>query len=184
MRKTACAILTLVLCLSLLVPAAAAAQAEDACTAMATNNAIVVSNSTDTPDAHLVRPAVYKIEGYNYFKLRDVAMLLNGSERQFAVEYDEASKSISITTGLAYRAVGGELTGTAGESRSAAVSNNPVSIDGSAVTLTAFKIDGENYFKLRDLGEALDFCVGYDDELKTVFISGAKGYEKESEAGS
>ena len=111
-------------------------------------------------------------------------MLLNGSEKQFAVDYDETAKTVSITTGQAYRAVGGELTGTAGVSRSAAVSHNPVSIDGRTVTLTAFKIDGENYFKLRDLGEALDFYVGYDDELKTVFISGAKGYEKESEADS
>ena len=48
-----------------------------------------------------------------------------------------------------------------------------------SVTLTVFKIDGANYFKLRDLGRALDFHVGYDNETKTVCISGAHGYAAE-----
>ena len=73
------------LCLSLLVPTQAAAHSDGACSAIATNNTIVVSNSTDQPDAHVVHPAVYKIEGENYFKLRDLAMLLKGSAKQFAV---------------------------------------------------------------------------------------------------
>ena len=151
--------------------------------AAATNNTIVVSSSVDRPDAHVVHPAVYKIEGANYFKLRDVAMLLNGSGKQFAVEYDDAEKSVSITSGKPYTAIGGELTGAAAETASARPTNNGIFIDGEAVTLTVFKINGANYFKLRDLGKALDFRVGYDDETKTVFISGARGYETAESIG-
>ena len=46
-----------------------------------------------------------------------------------------------------------------------------------------YKIEGANYFKLRDLGRALNFHVGYDDGTKTVFISGGKGYEEEEAPG-
>ena len=179
MKKWYSAVLIIALCLSLLIPTPAAAQGEDTRPAMATNNAIVVSSGTDTPDAHLVHPAVYKIDGCNYFRLRDVALLLNGSGKQFAVEYDGASGSVMITTGKPYIAIGGELTGAAAESCSAAISRDIVQIDGDPVTFTVFKIDGANYFRLRDLGKALDFRVGYDDETKTVSISGARGYEEE-----
>lgn len=182
MKKLCSVILTLVLCLALFSPAMAVnAQPEGTYPAIATNNAIVVSNSTDEPDAHLVYPAVYKIDGANYFKLRDLAMLLNGSAKQFAVDYDAAAGAVSITTGKPYTAIGVELTGTAAESGSAIISNNTILIDGVSATLTVFKIDGANYFKLRDLGKALDFYVGYNDDMKTVTISGAKGYDTESD---
>ena len=182
MKKLCSVLLTIVLCLALLSPAMAAdAQSEETYPAIATNNAIVVSNSAAEPDAHLVYPAVYKIDGANYFKLRDLAMILNGSAKQFAVDYDAAAGAVSITTGKPYTAIGGELTGTAAESGSAIISNNTILIDGVSATLTVYKIDGANYFKLRDLGKALDFFVGYDDEMKTVTISGAKGYDMESD---
>lgn len=176
MKKTLSAVLALALCLALAIPSAAA-QTGRTYAAIATNNTIVVSNSTAAPDAHVVSPAVYKIEGYNYFKLRDAAMLLNGSDRQFAVDYDEGTGSVSITSGRPYAPIGGELTGAAAATADAMVSNNSIIIDGSPVTLTAFKIAGANYFRLRDLGKALDFRVGYDDAMKTVSISGARGYD-------
>ena len=167
------------LCLAL--GAQAAAQPEESFSAAATNNMIVVSGITDKPDAHPVRPAVYKIEGANYFRLRDLAMVLSGSTKQFAVDYDDTAKTVAITTGRPYRAIGGELSGTAAESCRAVISNNVIRIDGVPVTLRVFKIDGANYFRLRDLGKALDFFVGYDDEVKAVFISGARGYEEETD---
>ena len=178
MRKPYSVVLTLALCLALFSPAAAAnEQSEETYHAIATNNAIVVSNSTDLPDAHLVKPAVYKIDGANYFKLRDLAMILTGSAKQFAVDYDDSVGEVSITTGKPYAAIGGELTGSAAERSSAVISDNTILVDGVSVTLKVFKIDGANYFKLRDLGKLLDFHVGYNSEMKTVTISGAKGYD-------
>lgn len=179
MGKRFSAVTAAILCLAFLLPTVSA-RAEENVPATATNNMIVVSNGTEAPDAHPVHPAVYKIGGSNYFKLRDLAMLLNGSGRQFSVDYDDASKSVSITTGKPYAAVGGELTGSAAERCGAAVSNDVVLINGDPAALTVYKIDGANYFKLRDLGKALDFHVGYDDESKIVYISGARGYEEEN----
>ncbi len=185
MKKLCAAALALALCLALLVPAAAAGP-ETGYTpraAKATNNTIVVSNSADVPDAHVVRPAVYKIDGDNYFRLRDLAMLLRGSAREFAVDYDEAAKTVSITSGRPYAPIGGELSGAASEIGSAIPTNNAIRVNGESASLTAFKIGGDNYFRLRDLGEALDFYVGYSEAMKTVYISGARGYEKEDEPG-
>ena len=76
MKKICTAALALSLCFALLIPAAAAGSAIGFTprAAMATNNMIVVSNSTNTPDAHVVHPAVYKIEGDNFFRLRDLVL--------------------------------------------------------------------------------------------------------------
>ncbi|MBQ7566840.1 MAG: hypothetical protein IJT18_06940 [Oscillospiraceae bacterium] len=175
MRKLFSALM-LPVCLALVISAAVAAQPGAAYPAAATNDAVVVSNSSDVPDAHLVHPAVYKIDGANWFRLRDVAMLLRGSAKQFAVDYDAASKTVSITTGKSYTAIGSELTGAAAQNSSAVVSNDTLLVGGTPVTVRVFKIDGANYFLLRDLGKALDFHVGYNGDTKTVFISGAKGY--------
>ena len=51
-----------------------------------------------------------KGNGTNYIKLRDMAYILNGTEAQFSVGYDNASKSISVRTGEAYQAGGSEMT--------------------------------------------------------------------------
>jgi hypothetical protein len=43
----------------------------------------------------------------------------------------------------------------------------------TALNLTAYKIDGANYFRLKDLGAALGFSVGFDADTKTVLITTA-----------
>ena len=40
----------------------------------------------------------------------------------------------------------------------------------TALDLTAYEIGGNNYFKLRDLGAALDFDVQWNGDLQTVAI--------------
>ena len=52
-----------------------------------------------TVDGKKVNPAAYTIDGNNYFKLRDVAALLSGTEAQFQVGYDEQTKAITLTAG-------------------------------------------------------------------------------------
>ena len=115
---------------------------------------------------------IYNIDGSNYFKLRDVAMLLNGSGSQFSVAWDAASATISVTTGEAYTAVGGELDAGTDKSASAVQSAQKLMINGENVDLTAFNIGGNNFFKLRDLGTELGFEVTYDEATATVQITG------------
>lgn len=138
-------------------------------TAMPTNDNLYVNGALQTP-------SVYKIDGSNYFKIRDIAMLLSGSRRQFSVGYDAAAACVTLTRGEAYEPNGSELTGkTQGGDQDAIFSNNAIYLDGEKLDLTVYKIGGSNYFKLRDLGKALDFYVGWDKNTG-VTISGDKGY--------
>ena len=41
----------------------------------------------------------YNINDYNYFKLRDVAQSLQGSEKSFDLQYNEESRAIYVSTG-------------------------------------------------------------------------------------
>ena len=43
----------------------------------------------------------------------------------------------------------------------ATLSNQPIYVDGQRASMTAFAIGGNNYVKLRDIGQAVDFAVDY-----------------------
>ena len=52
-------------------------------------------------------------------------------------------------------------------------------LDGEQINLTAYEINGSNYVKLRDIGQAVDFGVTYDAATNTVHISPDKPYTEE-----
>jgi hypothetical protein len=120
-------------------------------------------------------PTVYKIGGSNYFKIRDVAAVLNGTEKQFAVGY--SGGKVTVTSGQSYEATGKELAGAPDSAGEASPSNDAIVIDGVETGLTVYKIGGSNYFKLRDLGEALNFYVGWEAG-RGVFIETDRPYSK------
>lgn len=115
----------------------------------------------------------YNIDGNNYFKLRDVAALLDGTVAQFNVGYDNATRTVAITTGRAYDYVGTELQFEKDNAKTAVVSPQTITVDGKAVTgLTAYNIGGSNFFQLRELGRVLGFedGIGYDNATRTVTL--------------
>ena len=133
-----------------------------------TNSKVLVNGKEVAFDA-------YTIDGSNYFKLRDLAFVLNGTEKQFEVGWDNASKTITLTSGSAYTANGSEMAKGSG-AQSASVSASKLLIDGKEVSLTAYTIGGNNYFKLRDIGQAFDFGIGWDNASKTITIDTSAGY--------
>ena len=66
---------------------------------------------------------------------------------------------------------GGELSGSAASNQKALPCLLTIRIDGAEVKLTAYNIGGNNYFMLRDLGEALGFEVDYDAAARTMIIN-------------
>lgn len=119
----------------------------------------------------------YNIDGSNYFKLRDVAFTLSTTAARFSVEYDAATNTMWLRTGGYYVAQGGELAPLKeGESLNVVPSSTAIYIDGKKVVLTAYNINNNNYFKLRDLGEAMDFGVAYDEAKDAVVIDGYLPY--------
>ena len=118
----------------------------------------------------------YNIDGSNYFKLRDLAYVLNGSEKQFEVGWDSAANAISLTSGKAYTTAGGEMAAGGTKAQSAAPATAKILVDGKEVSLTAYNIGGNNYFKLRDVGEVFDFGIGWDAASSTITIDTSTGY--------
>ena len=53
---------------------------------------------------------------------------------------------------------------------SAALSDQLLSVDGLTVNCEKYNVDGFNYFKLRDLGDALGFTVDYDADSNTAIV--------------
>lgn len=58
-------------------------------------------------------------------------------------------------------------------------SSQKVTLDGQAVSLEGYNINGSNYFKLRDLGKAMDFGVTWNNGSRTVEIDSNAGYVEE-----
>lgn len=112
----------------------------------------------------------YNINGNNYFKLRDIAQLLTGSAKTFDIEYDASTNSINMLSLFDYTSVGGELTKGDGKTRNAAVSTAFLTYDGVPVSVACYNIDGNNYFKLRDVTDVLDCKVEWDNENQLIKI--------------
>lgn len=137
---------------------------------------VVPTRQKLTVDGVAKNTEIYNIGGSNYFKLRDMAALLNGTSSQFSVDFDNATGLISIKTGAAYAPNGKELAtlteAEMNEKAAKAVSSSPkLLINGETVdNLTAYNLAGNNFFKLRDLGKALNFDVDYDGSTATMIV--------------
>ncbi len=121
-------------------------------------------------NSEYVTPVAYNINGSNYFKLRDLAYILDGTGSQFDVGWDSDQKLITINTGVNYNAVGGEMTSSA-DSQNVSASNVEISVNGQSISLTAYNIGGNNYFMLRDLGEYLGFDVDWDSASSSIIVN-------------
>ena len=119
----------------------------------------------------------YNIFGSNYFKLRDIAMLMNGSDRTFNVMWNDELKAIELKSATPYISVGGELAATGEPIDKNAVFNTAKTyLDGEERYFSSYTIDGNNYYKLRDLGSTFNFAVEWDNATNTIRILSTEGY--------
>jgi len=129
----------------------------------------LIINGTEMP-----LPA-YLIDDYHYFKLRDVAFLLNETEKQFGVSYDADTGTGILTSGFPYDIEGGELSGVEA-SRPYAPSNTVIIINEVLCEFEIYLIDDNNYFRLRDLAELFDFSAVWVGATSTVVIDTSEGW--------
>ena len=105
-----------------------------------------------------VYPTGYNINDNNYFKLRDVGKLAG-----FGVNWNEDTRTVEIST----TRTAPELTGITD------------TVDGQEVSMTAYKIKGNNYVKLRDIGKTINFGVSFNMATKAVSIDPNGTYVEE-----
>jgi len=149
-----------------------------------TDDTMVFVAFTDEKPSQTVNPTVstvivngtakafeaYNVNGNNFFKLRDLAYALNGSAKQFSVEWDGENDAIKLTSGQPYVTVGGEMEQGDGTAKTANPTSSRVFLDGVEVKLSAYNIKGNNFFRLRDLMNALDIGVTWDEVTSTIGI--------------
>ena len=135
------------------------------------DNDVVVSSQTVMVNGEAVEVQAYNIDGHNYFKLRDVAAMLVGTADEFSITVDAAKRAVYVTLGGEYVPGGEELTLGADMSSTCVESAWTLYVNGKAVAAEVYNIGGHNYFKLRDLGTAVDFGVHYDEATRCVQIT-------------
>ena len=122
-------------------------------------------------DGRRMEISPYLINDNNYFKLRDLAWLLNGTDAAFQVAYSQENGGVYITTGQSYTPVGGEGK-PLGSFQAWALPNKPNTyLNGERTYLTSYLINDSNYVKLQDVGALLGFEVDWDAENHCVLIN-------------
>ena len=170
-RFSSKAVLALALILTLLVSLCVPAFAEGDDTLIApAKPKVVVSNQSLKVNGEAADCEKYNVNDNNFFKLRDLAMLLNGTTSQFNVDFDGEKREVYITTGEAYTPDGSELQTGEDKSATCVTSTWKVLIDGEETDILAYNIGGNNYFKLRDLGKTVHFYVHYDEATRTMLV--------------
>lgn len=117
----------------------------------------------------------YNSNGFNYIRIRDLARLLSGTEKQFGVEYDTDKYTVNIIPGKPYTYDGTEMNEII-EIKTAGQKNNgtfTLMYNGEKVLSGgAMFINGWNCYRLRGLVEngILDLDIDYDAESDTVLI--------------
>lgn len=135
-------------------------------------------------DGTKVNGAAYMINNNNYFKLRDIAAMVNGSTKQFEVSWNETNKRIDLTTNKAYTVVGGEMALPSNAVKTAKESKASVFKDGNKADYTGYNISDNNYYKLRDLCKDMNIGVKFDLATNRVDILTTVGYGEEDNAGN
>lgn len=154
---------TLALSLSLLPFAAGAAEVRP-----------VVSNQEilllDNGRSECFDVPMYSIEGSNYIKLRDLAVLMDETVVSFECTWNGERETVELTSGMRYTRTGGEWTALADGPE---VKASPVSVllNGEPVLLSGYNLNNNNFYKLRDLGQALDVAVYWDHTAERAVIN-------------
>ncbi|MGE5677340.1 MAG: hypothetical protein ACM3ZR_04710, partial [Pseudomonadota bacterium] len=111
-----------------------------------------------------------------YVKLRDIAYALKDTDAKFEVAWE--NQAITLRPGEDYSIDGSEMKSFFSGTQKAKAVSSKIFIDGTpialeGITLTDSNGGSFNYFKLRDLGKAMNFNVTWDG--KQINIESSTG---------
>ncbi len=112
----------------------------------------------------------YTVNDSNYFKIRDIAMVLRETPSKFNVSWDSSLEAIMINTGEDYVVVGGELSSEIEQDMQVVDNSTPIYVNGRRTAITAYNINGSTYFKIRDIADAAGFDIQWDGGSQTINI--------------
>lgn len=112
----------------------------------------------------------YNIANNNYFKLRDIAALLDEKDAEFNVSYDSDREAVIITSKSDYKKTENDLAPLKDSDSEVKSSTHKVFVNGVRHSFNVYTIDGYNYFQLRQLGKTIGFSVNFDEKNNSVQI--------------
>ncbi len=118
----------------------------------------------------------YTIDGNNYFKLRDLAKIVKGTGKQFEVTWNGEKRAINLISNKAYTLIGSEMAKGDGKEKTPIVNTSRIYKDGVEVSLIAYTINGNNYFKLRDVAQSFNIGITWNEAARTIGIDTTTGY--------
>lgn len=110
----------------------------------------------------------YNVNDSNYFKIRDIAMILRDTGSKFNVEWDNVNNAIRIVPGADYIVIGGELSGEITGELNVLENSTPIYVNDKETAITAYNINGSAYFKIRDIADATGFTIEWDNSTQTI----------------
>lgn len=117
------------------------------------------------------------LSGNTYYKLRDIAVILNNTSKAFDIVWDGEAKRIDMRLGVPYSAALTLSASDTGHAVLASASQSGLQALGCAVDLKAYSIGGATYFKLQDIMNLLGLTAADDGAgnliIKTVSIAAA-----------
>ncbi len=113
----------------------------------------------------------YTVENSNYYKIRDIAMLLGTTSARFNVVWDQSLSAIKILPGVKYTPVGGELTDDTSTSLNISETITPIYVNNTESDVVTYTINDSTYIKIRDIGAIAGFNVGWNGYTQTVEIT-------------
>ncbi|WP_340012670.1 subtype B tannase [Paenibacillus sp. FSL H7-0690] len=138
----------------------------------------IPSKSSLLVNGNKISVNAYNIDGSNYFKLRDIAMVVNNTTQQFEVTSDENTNTLNITSDKTYTPTGIELSASVDtSSKTGVMTATKITLNGQEISVTGYNIGGSEYFKLRDIAKSLDFNLEWDAGTHTISIDTSNIYK-------
>ena len=128
-----------------------------------------------TVDGKPVDMVAYNIGGNNFFKLRDIATILNGTPAQFEVTWNSGLSIIELKSNTPYSGTEGLTTDRIADPL-ARKSNSIIRKDRVDLSLLSYNISDNNYYKLRDIAALFDFGIVWDAATSTIGIDTSTTY--------
>ena len=122
-------------------------------------------------NGELAKLPAYYINGNNYVRVRDVAVLLGGTGSAFNVEWNSGKNRVELQSFTPYTPLGTENAPLSGETRTVQSITEPTVADSIPSMVAAYNVDGYTYYKLRSLGDLCGFAVDWDEESQTVIVT-------------
>lgn len=136
-------------------------------------NSLTAEKSTSrvTVNGKEVEVSGYSVNYSNYYKIRDIAMVLRNTSSRFDVGWDQNRSAIAIELDEKYTIIGGELEESSiSTTMDIEESSAPIYVDGREKDATCYNIGGYTYFKIRDIADLIGFTVNWNESTQTVEI--------------